>query len=100
MFGRKLLRCSFCGKDETQVAKLVAGAKAYICDACTATAARIISSNDNDNAPQSVPQTPKRLSFLHRAWRFMRGDRLDRPDAGACNVRCQCPLARAVGCDC
>jgi ATP-dependent protease Clp ATPase subunit len=72
MFGRKLLRCSFCGKDETQVAKLVAGAKAYICDACTAAAARIIGSNDNDSPP----------------------------GAGARNMPCKCPLARAVGCDC
>jgi len=92
MFGRKLLRCSFCGKDETQVAKLVAGPKALICDICTAAAARIISSNDDDNPPQPVPQTPKRLSFLRRAWRFMR--------AGARNVPCKCPLARAVGCEC
>ena len=100
MFGRKLLRCSFCGKDETQVAKLVAGAKAYICDACTAAAARIISSNENDSPPQPRPRAP---SFFRRAWRFMRGlfqHRVDRPDAGARNMPCQCPLARAFGCEC
>lgn len=91
MFGRKLLRCSFCGKDETQVAKLVAGAKAYICDACTAAAARIISSDDNDSSSRPTPQTPQRLSFVRRAWRFMWGAR---------NVQCQCPLARALGCEC
>jgi ATP-dependent Clp protease ATP-binding subunit ClpX len=28
------LHCSFCGKSEKEVAKLMAGAKAYICDAC------------------------------------------------------------------
>jgi hypothetical protein len=28
------LRCSFCGKSEREVAKLLAGAKGYICDAC------------------------------------------------------------------
>jgi len=43
MFRRQLLRCSFCGKDETQVAKLVAGPKVFICDMCTAAAARIMS---------------------------------------------------------
>jgi ATP-dependent Clp protease ATP-binding subunit ClpX len=41
VFKSKLLRCSFCGKDETQVAKLVAGPKAHICDACVAAARRI-----------------------------------------------------------
>ena len=28
------LHCSFCGKDHTQVAKLIAGPGVYICDAC------------------------------------------------------------------
>ncbi len=28
------LRCSFCRKPETEVAKLLAGAKGYICDSC------------------------------------------------------------------
>ena len=71
MFGRRLLRCSFCGKDETQVAKLVAGPQVYICDMCTAAAARIISSSDGDSPPQAVP--PHRVSLLRRAWRFLRG---------------------------
>ena len=93
MFGRKLLRCSFCGKDETQVAKLVAGAKAYICDACTAAAARIISSDSNDNPPQLTSQAAGRFSFFRRAWRLVRGEyRREMP--------CQCPLARAIGCEC
>jgi hypothetical protein len=30
----KLLSCSFCGKDQHQVQKLVAGPAVYICDAC------------------------------------------------------------------
>jgi len=28
------LRCSFCGKNEDEVARLVAGASAHICDKC------------------------------------------------------------------
>ena len=32
--GRRHLRCSFCGRDEHEVERLVAGAAAYICDAC------------------------------------------------------------------
>ena len=42
MFTRKLA-CSFCGRDQDQVAKLVAGPKVYICDECIAAAMRIIS---------------------------------------------------------
>jgi ATP-dependent Clp protease ATP-binding subunit ClpX len=38
----KILRCSFCGRSEEQVARLVAGAQALICDQCIAKAARIM----------------------------------------------------------
>ena len=36
----KPLRCSFCGKSEEQVTRLVAGANALICNECVAKAAR------------------------------------------------------------
>jgi len=31
---KRALRCSFCGKSEREVAKLLAGPKVHICDAC------------------------------------------------------------------
>jgi hypothetical protein len=31
---RRRLRCSFCGRSEREVAKLLAGPKVHICDAC------------------------------------------------------------------
>lgn len=54
MFRRTKLRCSFCGKDESQVAKLVAGPKVYICDACVRAARQIM-----DEAERSGEATPK-----------------------------------------
>ena len=48
MIGKKL-RCSFCGKKEDEVRKLVAGAKALICDQCVAIAERIM---------KEAPETP------------------------------------------
>lgn len=30
----KILRCSFCNKTQDEVAKLIAGPKVHICDAC------------------------------------------------------------------
>ncbi|MGH9463279.1 MAG: ClpX C4-type zinc finger protein [Vicinamibacteria bacterium] len=41
MFQREL-HCSFCGRGENEVAKLVAGVKAYICDECVAIATTIM----------------------------------------------------------
>jgi ATP-dependent Clp protease ATP-binding subunit ClpX len=39
---RRELSCSFCGRSEHQVTNLVAGAHAYICDACVDTCSAII----------------------------------------------------------
>lgn len=47
MFKFRKLRCSFCRRDETEVAKLVAGPRVYICDACVTVASRLM---DNDPA--------------------------------------------------
>ena len=39
---RKTLRCSFCGKPDSEVGKLLAGPKVFICDACVGACNRIL----------------------------------------------------------
>ena len=51
MSRRNQLRCSFCGKNETKVFKLVAGPRVYICDECIAIASQIV----NDSRPDAQP---------------------------------------------
>jgi ATP-dependent Clp protease ATP-binding subunit ClpX len=51
----KKLRCSFCGKGEDQVKKLVAGAKALICDQCVAIADGIMKTAPDDAEPNKPP---------------------------------------------
>ncbi len=41
-----LLVCTFCGKDQKQVEKLIAGPGVYICNGCTELAIRVISSGE------------------------------------------------------
>lgn len=53
----KKLRCSFCGKTEDQVKKLVAGAKALICNECVAIADRMM--KDTADAPGEPPKPAK-----------------------------------------
>jgi ATP-dependent Clp protease ATP-binding subunit ClpX len=77
MFKRPKLRCSFCGKKDTEVAKLVAGPRVYICDGCVALASRIMESDSSENI-----QPPKtELSIWHklvaRVRQFMRGSHLE-----------------------
>ncbi|MGV8122839.1 MAG: ClpX C4-type zinc finger protein [Candidatus Xenobiia bacterium LiM19] len=46
---RQLLHCSFCGKSEKEVSKLVAGPRVFICDSCVAAAQRIMDDNTQEN---------------------------------------------------
>ena len=48
MIKRKLLRCSFCRKNDTEVLKLVAGPRVLICDACVAVASRLGSDSHDE----------------------------------------------------
>jgi len=49
------LRCSFCGKHQGEVKKLLAGAKATICDECVATADRLMKESPEDRAEKPPP---------------------------------------------
>jgi len=72
MFKRRKLSCSFCGKGETEVAKLVAGAQAYIWDECVALASRIMT---DDTFASSLPAESepswwhKLRRSIHELWR-------------------------------
>jgi len=61
---RRQLHCSFCRKQETEVAKLVAGPGVYICDQCVAIASRIMegSSGDSGQPPQAEARLWRKLS--------------------------------------
>jgi hypothetical protein len=48
---KRKLACSFCGKGEAEVAKLVSGPRVYICDQCAAEAVRIMNSSDGTDGP-------------------------------------------------
>jgi ATP-dependent Clp protease ATP-binding subunit ClpX len=49
----KLLFCSFCGKNQNEVRKLIAGPSVYICDECVALCDDIIREEVKDAAPAS-----------------------------------------------
>lgn len=47
-------RCSFCGRDASEVRRLVAGVGVYICDACVSVAGRLMEADDG-----SAPTVPE-----------------------------------------
>jgi ATP-dependent Clp protease ATP-binding subunit ClpX len=52
------LRCSFCGKGQDQVKRLLAGEKALICDQCVAAAARAVKDAPDDTNPAQIGNKP------------------------------------------
>ncbi len=62
------LSCSFCGKTEHQVAKLVAGPEVLICDECVQVASRIMRDADR---PADSPAR-RLLSWIRRGLRLRR----------------------------
>jgi hypothetical protein len=51
-------RCSFCGRPNTQVARLIAGPGVYICDGCVAACATILD-GFRDAGPAPAPRLPE-----------------------------------------
>ncbi len=57
--GGDLLKCSFCGKSQKQVKKLIAGPGVYICDECIDLCNEIIEEELSDSADMPFDELPK-----------------------------------------
>ena len=57
--GGDLLKCSFCGKSQKQVKKLIAGPGVYICDECIDLCNEIIEEELTEGSEVSLDELPK-----------------------------------------
>jgi ATP-dependent Clp protease ATP-binding subunit ClpX len=57
--GTDLLKCSFCGKSQKQVKKLIAGPGVYICDECIELCNEIIEEEQVETSSTSMAELPK-----------------------------------------
>lgn len=57
--GREKLHCSFCGKEQDQVKRLVAGPGVYICDECISLCTEIISEEPGQDKTTILGEVPK-----------------------------------------
>ena len=55
----KLLHCSFCGKNQNEVNKLIAGPSVFICDECVELCNEIIKEEQEEKSLQSRESLPK-----------------------------------------
>ena len=53
----KSVRCSFCGKHQEQVERVIAGPGAYICNECVRLCMNILG-EDYDDGPDEAPEIP------------------------------------------
>ena len=54
----QLLRCSFCGKSQDEVKKLIAGPTIYICDECIDLCNAIIAEEYEEERAESTTKLP------------------------------------------
>ncbi len=60
---RKQLKCSFCGKSQDQVKRLIAGPNVYICNECIELCQEIIQEEFDDNFDISTSELPKPIEI-------------------------------------
>lgn len=60
---KKQLKCSFCGKTQDQVRRLVAGPGVYICDECIELCQEIIEEEFDDAADFDLKDIPKPIKI-------------------------------------
>ncbi len=63
--GQKIVKCSFCGRDGSEVGSMIAGPDVYICDICIASSVDILKNNlaaySNTNRSEKTKQTPESI---------------------------------------
>ena len=64
----KLLYCSFCGKSQHEVRKLIAGPSVFICDECVDLCNDIIREEVQEVRPRAVSRSYRRRSKSARFW--------------------------------
>ena len=63
MTEKKVLKCSFCAKQQHEVKKLIAGPDVYICDECVKLCSDILS-EDKPEVVEGIPAPSKIMKFL------------------------------------
>jgi ATP-dependent Clp protease ATP-binding subunit ClpX len=65
---RRHTRCSFCGKGQDQVRKLIAGPGVFICDQCVELCNEVIRDDDQPSATGSVVYRTRSHRVTFSSW--------------------------------
>ena len=67
----EMLHCSFCGKSQAEVKKLVAGRGVYICDECIEVCINIVADEMNEMAKEEGGNTAEKLPTPSKIKEFL-----------------------------
>ena len=110
-----LLKCSFCGKSQKQVKKLIAGPGVYICDECIDLCNEIIEEELAETSELKLEELPKPVEIyeflndyvigqeqakkvlsvaVYNHYKRIQVGRIGRPTTSSCRSRTSCCSAR------
>ena len=69
----KLIRCSFCGKTQGQVERILSGPNAYICNECVELCSALLHENMFEPSEHEAPEAPDRLPTPKEIKEYMDG---------------------------
>ena len=69
----KLIRCSFCGKTQGQVERILSGPNAYICNECVELCSALLQENMYDSSEHQAHEVPDRLPTPKEIKEYMDG---------------------------
>ena len=69
----KLIRCSFCGKTQGQVERILSGPNAYICNECVELCSALLQENMYDSSEHQAHEAPDRLPTPREIKEYMDG---------------------------
>ena len=69
----KLIRCSFCGKTQAQVQRILSGPNVYICNECVALCSTLLQENMYETGESDTLEAPERLPTPREIKEYMDG---------------------------
>ena len=69
----KLIRCSFCGKTQAQVQRILSGPNVYICNECVALCSTLLQENMYETGESDTTEAPERLPTPKEIKEYMDG---------------------------
>ena len=85
--GKNTLYCSFCGKSQHEVRKLIAGPTVFICDECVELCMDIIREETKSNGLKATDGVPMNLGFFGKGNASAAGPLEEQIAAGACGLK-------------